>query len=181
MNGESVSCEIRVGSVRFRASASAQGITCLELPDLGENVRRLADLSPQPAKPGRIPDNPRAAAHLEALGRFLSQLLSGTRPEEVPAVDISDLTPFTRDVLSAVYRIPWGAVSSYGQVGSLAGHPGAARAVGGAVGRNPVGLVIPCHRVLLSGGSIGGWSGRPGWKEWLLELETGPAADSGGG
>jgi methylated-DNA-[protein]-cysteine S-methyltransferase len=75
-------------------------------------------------------------------------------------------------VLEVVYRIPWGAVSSYGQVASMAGRPGAARAVGGAVGRNPVVLAIPCHRVLRSDGRIGGWSGWPGWKEWLLDLES---------
>jgi methylated-DNA-[protein]-cysteine S-methyltransferase len=54
----------------------------------------------------------------------------------------------------------------------MAGRPGAARAVGGAVGRNPVALAIPCHRVLRSDGRIGGWSGWPGWKEWLLDLES---------
>lgn len=79
---------------------------------------------------------------------------------------------FTRQVLEVVYRIPWGTVSSYGQVAAMAGRPGAARAAGGAVGRNPVALVIPCHRVLTSDGRIGGWSGRPGWKEWLLDLES---------
>lgn len=176
MSAESTTCRIGIGDASFRASASPQGITGLELPPLDRAVRSLAGRPPVAAKVvGAEKDSP-AEAHLQELGRFLSELLSGREPGGQPAIDISSATPFTRQVMQVVYRIPWGAVSSYGQVASMAGRRGAARATGGALGRNPVALVIPCHRVLAANGGIGGWSGRPGWKEWLLQLET-PAAE----
>lgn len=62
-------------------------------------------------------------------------------------------------VLDAVRRVPWGAVTSYGHVARQAGSPGAARAAGGAVGRNPVGLLVPCHRVIAGDGTLGGYGG----------------------
>ncbi|HEY5494776.1 MAG TPA: MGMT family protein [Candidatus Anoxymicrobiaceae bacterium] len=176
MKREYPTCRIEIGDASFTASATPVGVVSLELPPLDQAVRSLAGRPPVAAKVSPVPEDSRAAANLQALGRFLSQLLAGGTPEEVPEVDIGQASPFTRQVLEVVYRIPWGAVSSYGQVATMAGRPGAARAVGGAVGRNPVALVIPCHRVLAADGRIGGWSGRPGWKEWLLRLES-PAAE----
>jgi methylated-DNA-[protein]-cysteine S-methyltransferase len=75
-------------------------------------------------------------------------------------------------VLGGVAAVPWGEATSYGRVARRIGRPGAARAVGGAVGRNPVGIVIPCHRVLAGDGSLGGYGG--GWwgsREALLEVK----------
>lgn len=66
-----------------------------------------------------------------------------------------------RTVLGGVRTIPWGQVSSYGRVARRIGKPGAARAVGGAVGRNPVSIAIPCHRVIAGDGTLGGYGG--GW------------------
>lgn len=75
-------------------------------------------------------------------------------------------------VLEAVRRIPYGRVSSYGRIASAVGARGAARAVGGAVGRNPLGLVIPCHRVIAGDGSLGGYGGSwSGDRGELLELK----------
>ena len=169
--GEST-CEIKVGDASFSACASPSGVVSLELAPLDDAVKSLAGKSPARHTVQGVPRDASAAGLLESLAGFLSQLLAGEEPEVVPAVDLGASSPFTRQVLEVVYRIPWGAVSSYGKVASMAGRPGAARAAGGAVGRNPVALVIPCHRVLASDGSIGGWSGRPGWKEWLLDLES---------
>lgn len=78
---------------------------------------------------------------------------------------------FDKAVWKALSSIPWGKKMSYGEVASLIGRAGAARAVGGACGRNPIPLIIPCHRVLLSDGSLGGYSGGAGIKERLLGLE----------
>ena len=77
-----------------------------------------------------------------------------------------------RAVLGRVRRIGWGQATSYGRVATAIGRRGAARAVGGAVGRNPIGLAIPCHRVLAGDGSIGGYGGDWfGSREELLEIK----------
>lgn len=80
-------------------------------------------------------------------------------------------TGFDKAVWKALCTVPWGSKVSYGELACLIGRKGAARAVGGACGRNPVPIIIPCHRVLRSGGSIGGYSGGEGVKEKLLGLE----------
>ena len=77
------------------------------------------------------------------------------------AIDLEDRPAWDRLVLGAVRGIPPGSTASYGEVARMIGRPGAARAVGAAVGRNPLGLVIPCHRVIAGDGSLGGYGG--GW------------------
>jgi methylated-DNA-[protein]-cysteine S-methyltransferase len=79
--------------------------------------------------------------------------------------------PFARRVLNYTSRIPYGRASTYGEVARDIGAPKASRAVGNALGANPIPIVIPCHRVLRSGGAIGGYGGGVGRKEWLLSLE----------
>ena len=75
-------------------------------------------------------------------------------------------------MLGGVRRVGWGEATSYGRVARAIGRRGAARAVGGAVGRNPIGLAIPCHRVLAGDGSIGGYGGDWfGSREELLEIK----------
>jgi methylated-DNA-[protein]-cysteine S-methyltransferase len=81
------------------------------------------------------------------------------------------LPPFTGRVLAAVERIPFGTTRSYGEVAATVGSPRAARAVGQAVGSNPLPLLIPCHRVLAAHGRLGGFGGGLAWKRFLLELE----------
>jgi methylated-DNA-[protein]-cysteine S-methyltransferase len=87
-------------------------------------------------------------------------------------LDLGDRSDWDRRVLAAVREIPPGATAAYGDVARMIGKPGAARAVGGAVGRNPVGLAIPCHRVIAGDGTLGGYGG--GWwggRETGLELK----------
>jgi methylated-DNA-[protein]-cysteine S-methyltransferase len=87
-------------------------------------------------------------------------------------LDLGDRSDWDRRVLAAVREIPPGATAGYGDVARMIGKPGAARAVGGAVGRNPVGLAIPCHRVIAGDGTLGGYGG--GWwggRETGLELK----------
>jgi methylated-DNA-[protein]-cysteine S-methyltransferase len=87
-------------------------------------------------------------------------------------LDLADRPAWDRAVLEAVKATPWGAVTSYGAVARAIGRPGAARAVGGAVGRNPIGIVVPCHRVIAGDGSIGGYGGDAwGNRESRLELK----------
>ena len=98
--------------------------------------------------------------------------------EAIP-VDIADRPAWDRLVLDAVRAIPRGHTAGYGEVARRIGRPGAARAVGGAVGRNPVGLLVPCHRVIAGDGTLGGygaaaWGGREAaldLKRELLALE----------
>jgi len=78
---------------------------------------------------------------------------------------------FRGDVLRATSRIPFGAVSSYREVATEAGSPNAYRAAGNALGSNPIPIVVPCHRVLHTGGGLGGYTGGLERKEYLLRLE----------
>ena len=78
-----------------------------------------------------------------------------------------------RRVWAAMRRIPWGQVRTYGELATMAGAPGAARAVGAACGANPIIILTPCHRAVAADG-LGGFGGsrqRPGWKRKLLEIE----------
>jgi O-6-methylguanine DNA methyltransferase len=80
-------------------------------------------------------------------------------------------TDFERAVWEALRTIPHGEVRNYGWVARIVGRPGGARAVGNACGKNPVPIIVPCHRVILSSGRIGGYSGGIGMKRALLEIE----------
>jgi methylated-DNA-[protein]-cysteine S-methyltransferase len=88
-------------------------------------------------------------------------------------LNLEELTPFQRSVLQTARHIPPGTVWTYGQVARAIGRPKASRAVGQALGRNPLPIVIPCHRVIASDGSLGGYSGGGGLtsKRLLLGLE----------
>ncbi|HEX2756725.1 MAG TPA: methylated-DNA--[protein]-cysteine S-methyltransferase [Candidatus Limnocylindrales bacterium] len=78
--------------------------------------------------------------------------------ESLP-LDLADRGAWDRNVLGGVRTLRWGEVTSYGRLARAIGRRGAARAVGGAVGRNPIGLAIPCHRVIAGDGTIGGYGG----------------------
>ena len=80
-------------------------------------------------------------------------------------------TDFQRNVWRAIYRIPHGKLSSYSRLAAEVGRPRAARAVGNAVGSNPLWIVIPCHRAVRSDGSLGGYLGGLPMKRALLEME----------
>lgn len=103
----------------------------------------------------------------------LHEYLNGKRTSFDINVDLSALTEFHQQVLMAAWEIPHGMIVTYGEIARRIGKPKAARAVGQALGRNPVPIVIPCHRVISSDGSLGGYSGGGGLetKAKLLELE----------
>lgn len=86
-------------------------------------------------------------------------------------LDCAGAPRFRVAVWQACRRVGYGRTLSYGELAAKAGRPGAARAVGSAMSHNPFPIVVPCHRVLASGGGPGGWSGPPGQKQRLLALE----------
>ena len=143
-------------------------------------------------------DSPLGPLALTSDGEFLIGLDIGTRvsePSSDAVIELATLqldeyfagrrtafdlplkaqgTPFQQSIWSALQDIPYGQTTSYGELGSAIGKPGSARAVGGAVGANPLPIVIPCHRVLASDRRITGYSGGEGipTKEKLLNLEN---------
>jgi methylated-DNA-[protein]-cysteine S-methyltransferase len=105
-------------------------------------------------------------------GRQLKEYFGGRRSRFELPVDLSLVSEFDRRVLAVVSKIPPGGVLTYADVARRIGSPTAARAVGNAVGRNPVPIVVPCHRVIRSDGTLGGYSGGGvGYKRRLLALE----------
>lgn len=108
------------------------------------------------------PSNDPRRAHLDGAIAALEALLAGRPSGRALRFDLSDRPPWDRLVLEAVAAIPWGGTASYGEIARRIGAPRAARAVGGAVGRNPVSLLIPCHRVIAADGTLGGY-GADGW------------------
>ena len=88
-----------------------------------------------------------------------------------PSLDLSDFSPFQQEVWDAARNIPFGQTTSYGRIAQRLGNPGAARAVGAALGQNPFPPLIPCHRVVSSSGDLTGFAFGLGWKRRLLNLE----------
>ena len=112
-----------------------------------------------------------SSAPLEPVRRELEEYFAGQRRHfEIP-LDWSLIGPFGRRVLRVTSEIPFGGVLSYAEVAAEAGSPRGSRAAGNALGSNPIPIVIPCHRVLRSGGALGGYGGGIERKRWLLELE----------
>jgi len=111
---------------------------------------------------------------LNQVAMQLNDYFSGLRRNFELPIDATSLTPFQRKVLSVTSRIPWGGVWTYRRVAQELGSPKASRAVGQALGRNPIPIVIPCHRVISSDGSLGGYCGTAGvaLKRWLLRHES---------
>lgn len=109
---------------------------------------------------------------LRAAALQLQLYLDGRRTGFELPLDLSGGTPFQQAVWRALLAIPRGATTSYGALARQIGQPSAVRAVGAAVGRNPVSVIVPCHRVLGSGGALTGYAGGLARKEALLRLES---------
>lgn len=116
------------------------------------------------------PFHQHSCAVLEQAKEQLTNYFSG-------ALQVFDLpvwvngTDFQRRVWDALKTIPYGETRSYSEIAARIEHPKAVRAVGSANGRNPVSLIVPCHRVINAGGGLGGYAGGLKFKEWLLNHE----------
>lgn len=172
-----------------RLAATHRGVVALD-----QLVSREAFVARLERRFGAVPVDFRAVAPSPARARLgaalavVAAFLDGDLDAlaDLP-VDLSDRAAWDQLVLGAVRNIAPGTTTSYGGVARMIGKVGAARAVGGAVGRNPIGLVIPCHRVIAGDGSLGGygggwWGGRAAGLELKRELlaregvHIGPAA-----
>ncbi len=112
-----------------------------------------------------------APARLDPVRRELDEYFAGGRREFDLPLDLSVTSGFSRRVLEATAEIGFGEQRSYRDVARAAGSEGAVRAAGSALGRNPVPVVVPCHRVLRTGGGLGGYTGGLDKKRFLLDLE----------
>jgi methylated-DNA-[protein]-cysteine S-methyltransferase len=112
-----------------------------------------------------------ARGHLDAALAALTDYFAGRAPA-LPALDLRG-SAFDLEVWRALVEIPYGETITYGELAARVGRPGAARAVGGANGRNPVAILVPCHRVVAAGGALGGYAGGLARKRWLLAHEAG--------
>jgi methylated-DNA-[protein]-cysteine S-methyltransferase len=145
-----------------------RGLTRLQLPETDRSAteRRLR-ASAAKASQG-------APAEIDQLIAVIQDYMTGRSVDfTAVAIDLRDVEPFQRKVYEAARSIPWGQIASYGELARQTGSPGAARAVGHALSRNPVPVIIPCHRILAKGHRIGGFSAPGGTftKERLLALE----------
>ena len=119
---------------------------------------------------------PEQADHplLQQAMQQLRQYLAGERHHFELLLDLHGGTLFQQSVWQALLRIPSGSTTSYGVIGQRLGKPKAVRAVGAAVGRNPVSIIVPCHRVMGADGSLTGYAGGLLRKQALLKIETSP-------
>jgi methylated-DNA-[protein]-cysteine S-methyltransferase len=151
---------------RLLVAQTDKGVCLIAYPEQSQDAllgRLSSSLSP------RIVFSHEALQETQA--EIVSYLEGTTSAIDIP-VDLSLVTSeFGRSVLDNVSLVSRGRVTSYGRLAQECGHPGAARAAGSALGRNPVPIVVPCHRVLPSTGIVGGYGGGAWRKQYLLELE----------
>jgi methylated-DNA-[protein]-cysteine S-methyltransferase len=114
-----------------------------------------------------------APARVDGIRRQLDDYFEGRRHEFDVDIDWGLVGDFGRRVLGQTARIPYGSVATYGDIAREIGSPRAARATGNALGSNPMPIVVPCHRVVASGGKMGGYTGGVERKQLLLRLESG--------
>jgi methylated-DNA-[protein]-cysteine S-methyltransferase len=107
---------------------------------------------------------------LDKVAAELEEYFSGRRTEFTTPIDLRG-TPFQRAVWEELLRVPYGELRSYGEVAKILGRPRAARAVGTAVGANPIPVLVPCHRIIEGSGGLGGFGGGLQAKRELLALE----------
>jgi len=151
------------------AAASARGVRAIILPKASRRAAEAALQGEAPSSNGR--SSPRAATVLREARAQLEGFIQGTRRQLDFPVDLSDGTAFQRRVWRTILRIPYGRVRSYKWVAARVGGKEYARAVGLALGANPLPLIVPCHRIVATDSSLGGFSGGLRTKRRLLRLE----------
>ena len=156
-------------STLLRLAASSGGIAAVELGPCSQ--AEFLDRLPVRLREGRVGEE-----HLACAGRQLREYFARTRTSFDVPVDLATCSSFQYRVLVTTADIPFGDVITYGELATAIGSPGAARAIGGALNRNPVPILIPCHRVISARG-LGGFGSGIGWKRRLLHLEGGVSGE----
>jgi len=144
-------------------AATGKGLVCVHYGDDSDVLEELATkISPRVLHvPGR----------LDTVRRELDEYFDGKRKRFAFKIDWRLMGPFQQKVLKATKAIPFGKVATYRDVATKAGAPRGSRAAGNALGANPMPIVVPCHRVIRTGGGLGGYTGGLHRKEFLLQLE----------
>ena len=149
---------------RLLLAAGDRGILRISYdPDIDEHVEWLSQMAGRSVL--------RSPRQVDPLRRELDEYFEGHRHAFDLPVDLPDVTPFTERVLRELARIPFGETATYGELAERAGNPKAARAVGMTMNRNRVPILLPCHRVIGSNGSLVGYAGGLDRKVALLRLE----------
>lgn len=149
------------------AARTHRGLVRLAYEDDNGGVDAILDVVARRLSP-RIVEAP---AQLDDVRRELDEYFARRRRSFELAIDWALVSAFGRKVLRATSAIPFGETRTYAQVAAAAGSPSGSRAAGNALGANPVPIVIPCHRVLRSGGGLGGYTGGLHRKRLLLRTE----------
>ncbi len=159
--------------IRFTLAETSWGWMAVAFSDLGLVGSTLPSSTKEEAAekilaswPGALPEEDA----LEELKELLVRYFNGERVEFSFPLDLRG-TAFQNKVWEVVRGIPWGRTMTYGEVAAAVGKPGAARAVGQALARNPLPIIVPCHRVIGSSGKLVGFGGGIELKERLLALE----------
>jgi methylated-DNA-[protein]-cysteine S-methyltransferase len=147
-------------------ASTRRGLVRVGLPEQGDFDGLLADLADRVSP--RVLEAP---GELDEVRRELDLYFDGRLTEFDLPLDWRLSHDFRRRVLRAIDRIPYGQTRSYTEVAASAGNERAVRAAGSACGSNPIPIVVPCHRVLRTGGALGGYGGGLPMKRALLELE----------
>jgi methylated-DNA-[protein]-cysteine S-methyltransferase len=147
-------------------AATPRGLVRLAYTDFRHEDEVLEDLARRLS-----PRVLRAPSRLDEARRELDEYFAGRRSEFDLPIDWALTRGFGGDVLRQTARIPFGSTSTYAEVATGAGSPRAVRAAGNALGANPIPVVVPCHRVLRTGGALGGYTGGVERKQFLLRLE----------
>jgi methylated-DNA-[protein]-cysteine S-methyltransferase len=171
--GEAGEVDVALGTVdspigELLVAVTPRGLACIafEVEDREALIERFArELSP------RVLTVPRAT---DDVRRQLGEYFTGGRRRFQLRLDRRLMTPFARRVLDATARVGFGRVATYGQIAARIDRPSAARAVGAALGSNPIPIVVPCHRVVGASGKLTGYAGGLDRKQFLLHLEGDP-------
>jgi methylated-DNA-[protein]-cysteine S-methyltransferase len=162
-------CEVDTPVGRVVAARTPRGLVRLAYEDTNASLDAVLESLATRLSPRML----EAPARLDDVRRELDEYFDGRRHEFSVPVDLALVRgPFARRLLEATARIPFGGTSSYAEVAAAAGSPRAVRAAGNALGANPIPIVVPCHRVLRTGGSLGGYTGGLDRKRTLLALES---------
>jgi methylated-DNA-[protein]-cysteine S-methyltransferase len=162
-----------MSALQFRTVDSPVGPLTLAGKDGRLMHLRMIDQTYEPSRSGWERDNTAFSEAVEQLDAYFA----GERREFDLELDLVG-TDFQRRVWKALLTIPYGQTRSYGQIAEQIGSPGASRAVGLANGHNPIGIIVPCHRVIGANGSLTGYGGGLDRKRALLELERVRDAES---